>query len=272
MKTLLSAIALLAAALGASAQTAAEPKFETTCNNNGSWGRGDKAMQQFCETRDLTMPATNGQTLTVDGGPNGGITVRGWDGPNVRVRAKVQTWASTEAEAATRAHRISIATQGNTLRAGDPNKENNWSVSYEIFVPRTTALALNTTNGGIHIENVQAAIRFETTNGGVSLANLGGSVKGETTNGGLNIALNGSQWQGQGLDVSTTNGGIHWKLPRAYSARLVTSTNMGGIRTDLPVTKTGMFHKEVEASLGLGGATVKAVTTNGGISVDQAQD
>ena len=47
---------------------------------------------------------------------------------------------------------------------------------------------------------------------------------------------------------------------------------MGGIRTELPVTKTGMFHKEVEANLGQGGAVVKAVTTNGGISVDQTRD
>ena len=267
MKILLSALAVLAASLGAGAQTTTEPKFELTCEQGG-W-KSYKDLRNFCETRDLTMPAPNGQTLNVDGGPNGGITVRGWDGPNVRVRAQVQAGAASEAAAATRAQRIRIATQGNMLRAADPEKEQNWSVSYEIFVPRTTALALNTTNGGINIENVQAAIRFETTNGGVNLANLGGSVKGETTNGGLNIALGGSQWQGQGLDVSTTNGGIHWKLPRTYSARLVTSTNMGGIRTELPVTKTGMFRKEVEASLGQGGAVVKAVTTNGGISVDQ---
>jgi hypothetical protein len=40
----------------------------------------------------------------------------------------------------------------------------------------------------------------------------------------------------------------------------------------LPVTKTGMFHKEVEASLGKGGAPLKAVTTNGGIDVDQERD
>ena len=270
MKTLLSALAVLAASLGAAAQTTPEPTFEMNCEQGG-W-KGYKDLKNFCETRDLTLSAPNGQPLTVDGGPNGGITVRGWDGPNVRVRVKVQAWGRNEAAAADRAHRISIATQGNTLRAADPEKDHDWSVSYEIFVPRTTALALNTTNGGIHIENVQAAIRFETTNGGVSLENLGGSVKGETTNGGLSIALSGSQWQGQGLDVSTTNGGIHWKLPRAYSARLFTSTNMGGIRTELPVTKTGMFHKEVEANLGQGGAVVKAVTTNGGISVDQTRD
>ena len=270
MKILLSALAVLVASLGASAQTTPEPQFELNCEQGG-W-KSYKDLKNFCETRDLTLPATNGQPLTVDGGPNGGITVRGWDGPNVRVRVKVQAWGSTEAAAASRAHRITIATQGNTLRAADPEKDRDWSVSYEVFVPRTTPLALNTTNGGIRIENVQAAIRFETTNGGVSLANLGGSVKGETTNGGLNISLSGSQWQGQGLDVSTTNGGIHWKLPRAYSARLVTSTNMGSIRTELPVTKTGMFQKKVEADLGKGGPVVKAVTTNGGISVDQSRD
>ena len=136
------------------------------------------------------MPAPNGQPLNVKGGFNGGITVRGWNGPNVRIRVKVQAWG--EAAAATRAHRIRIATQGNILRSADPEKDHDWSVSYEIFVPRTTVMALNTTNVGINIENVQAAIRFETTNGEVSLANLGGSVKGETINGGLTIALSGS--------------------------------------------------------------------------------
>ena len=270
MKMLLSALAVLAASLGASAQTVPEPTFELNCQQGG-W-TSYKALHNFCETRDLAMPAPNGQPLAVDGSPNGGITVRGWDGPNVRIRAKVQAWGSSEATAAARAHRIVVATQGNAVRATDPEKDRDWSVSYEIFVPRTTALALNTTNGGIRIENVQAAIRFETTNGGVALANLGGSVKGETTNGGLDIELTGKQWQGQGLDVSTTNGGIRWKLPRAYSARLVTSTTMGGIRTELPVTKTGMFQKEVEANLGQGGAVVKAVTTNGGISVDQSRE
>ncbi|MFC6225205.1 DUF4097 domain-containing protein [Hymenobacter artigasi] len=271
MKTLLSTLALLAAALSTQAQTAPEPTFKTTCDNHSSWSNG-KALKQFCETRDLTMAAPAGQPLTVSADPNGGITVHGWDGPNVRIRAKIQTWSNTEAEAAARARRLVVSASNNSVRTTDPEKENNWSVSYEIFVPRTTALALNTVNGGISLDNLQAAITFETTNGGVNLANLGGHVKGETTNGGVNITLSGSKWEGKGLDVATTNGGIHWKLPRTYSAQLFTSTNMGGIRTSLPVTKSGMFHKEVMASLGQGGATVKAVTTNGGIDVSQERD
>ena len=267
MKTLLSVLALLAATLGARAQAPAAPAFRSTCDNREwAWGAG-RNHQQFCETRDLTLPAPTGQPLTVDGGPNGGIAVRGWDGPDVRVRARVQAWGDNEAKAAARAHRIRIATSNNKLSATDPEKDHDWSVSYEILVPRTTALALHTVNGGISLENLQAAIRFEAVNGGVTLVNLGGDVRGETTNGGLTIQLRGHQWLGPGLDVSTTNGGIRWELPRAYSARLYTSTNMGGIRTDLPVKKEGMFHQEVTASLGHGGAPVKAVTTNGGIRV-----
>ena len=272
MKILLSAMMLLmSGALGAAAQTAPEPSFKLNCQD-GAWS-SYKLLKNHCETRDLTLeaPAT-GQPLAVDAGPNGGITVHGWNGPNIRIRAKIQTWATTEDKAVVRARRIVIATANNTLRAADPDKDKEWSVSYEIFVPRTTALALHTVNGGISLDNLQSAITFETVNGGVSLANLGGQVKGETVNGGLDITLTGRQWEGQGLDVTTTNGGINWKLPRSYSAQLFTSTNMGGINTGLPVTKTGMFHKEVTASLGQGGPPVRAVTTNGGIDVVQERE
>ncbi len=274
MKILLSALVLLGSTLGATAQTAPEPAFKLNCQDGG-WS-SYKLLKNYCETRDLTLEAPAGRPLTVDAGPNGGITVHGWNGPNVRARVKIQAWSGTEEKAAARAKGISIATTGNTLRASELNKDSDsqhgWSVSYEIFVPRTTALALSTVNGGISLDNLQSAITFATVNGGVSLASLGGQVKGETVNGGLDIILTGTQWEGKGLDVTTTNGGITWKLPRTYSAQLFTSTNMGGIHTGLPVTKSGMFHKQVEASLGQGGAPVRAVTTNGGIDVVQERD
>lgn len=270
MKTLIYALALACGTLTAAAQTISAPVFKLNCQGGG-W-TSYELLKNYCETRDLAFEVPAGQPLTVNADPNGGITVHGWDGPDVRVRVKVQAWAATEEKAAARARRIVIAPANGTLRATDPEKDKDWSVSYEIFVPRATALALNTVNGGISLDNLNSAITFETTNGGIDLANLGGQVKGETTNGGVNITLTGSKWDGKGLDVTTTNGGIHWKLPRTYSAQLYTSTNMGGIRTQLPVTKSGMFHKHVEANLGQGGAPVKAVTINGGIDVDQGQD
>jgi hypothetical protein len=266
MKTFFSALALAFSALTATAQTVAEPQFQNSCDER-NWSRNGDGNKQFCETRDMALPAPVGQPLTIDGGANGGISVHGWSGPNVRVRAKVTSWASTEAAAQSRVKNLTISSANNTLRATSTDKDEQYSVSYEVFVPRQTALALSTNNGGISLDNLQSDVRFKAVNGGVTLASMGGQVSGRTVNGGLNIVLTGSQWDGKGLDVETTNGGINWKLPREYSAQLFTSTNMGSIRADFPVTRTGFLNKELATSLGKGGATVKAVTSNGGINV-----
>jgi DUF4097 and DUF4098 domain-containing protein YvlB len=255
----------------AAAQTAAEPQFKISCQE-GNWSRHGGENKPFSETRDLTLAAPAGQPLTIDGGANGGITVHGWSGSNVRIRAKVTSWAGTEAEAQARVKAVTISTANNTLHATSSDKDEHYSVSYEVFVPRQTALALTTVNGGISLDNLQSDVKFKAVNGGVNLASLGGQVTGQTVNGGLNITLTGNKWEGKGLDVETTNGGIHWKVPQDYSAQLFTSTNMGGIRAGLPVTKSGFMHKEIIASLGKGGAPVKDVTTNGGISVDQGRN
>lgn len=95
----------------------------------------------------------------------------------------------------------------------DQVEERRCSVSYEVFVPRATDLAINTHNGGISVADVAGRIQFAAHNGGVSLNRLSGSVKGETVNGGLSISLAGERWEGEGFDVRTTNGGVESKGP-----------------------------------------------------------
>jgi len=271
MQTLFCVLAFAGLALPAAAQTAAEPSFTISCQEN-TWMRS-RHRGAFCETRDLAMTAPAGQPLAIDGGPNGGIAVHGWDGPDVRIRATVQSWAGSEADARAHVKSIEISTANNALRATAPANTGPWSVSYEVFVPRQTALALNTVNGGIELDNLRAAIRFHAVNGDVSLKGLGGHVTGNTVNGGLRIALTGTAWAGQGLDVETTNGGISWQLPPNYSAQFFTSTDLGSVRAEgLAVTKSGALHQEITASLGQGGAPLRAVTTNGGIRVAQGRE
>jgi hypothetical protein len=255
--------------LSATAQTIAELPFTLTCQDSHSKlsSAGTQENQQFCETRDLTMSLESSQPLVIDGGANGGITVHSWAGPDVHIRAKVQSWATTEVAAQAQIQRITIHSDQNVLRASAPPSDRTWAVSYEVFVPRQTALALTTINGNIALANVESRITFRAVNGGVTLAGLGGHVSGTTVNGGLNIWLSGQQWEGIGLDVATTNGGITWQIPPTYSAQLVTSTSAGGLRSELPATSTNHQHQAVNTQLGKGGATVKAVTTNGGIVV-----
>jgi DUF4097 and DUF4098 domain-containing protein YvlB len=223
-----------------------------------------------CEIREQTLAPSG--AIAVDGKQNGGVSIKGWDQGQVLVRARVQTGAPTEAEAADLAKQIKIETSGAKIFASGPEnrRDYHWDVSYEIFVPRRSDLSLETHNGGIAIADVNGRIDFTAVNGGVVLKRVGGAVRGSTTNGGLVIELTGDRWDGESLDVSTTNGGIVMSVPENYSANLQTGTVNGSVSTDFPVTVQGPINKQIALNLGSGGAMVKAMTTNGGVHLKRA--
>src|SRR5690349_4598743 len=221
-----------------------------------------------CEIREQTL-ALSGGAIAVDGKQNGGVSVKGWDQNQVLVRARIQTGAPSAGEAQELSRQIRIETGGAKIFASGPEtrRDYNWNVSYEVFVPRRADLSLETHNGGIAIADVNGRIDFTALNGGVVLKRVGGAVHGSTTNGGLVIELTGDRWDGESLDVSTTNGGIIMSVPENYSANLQTGTVNGGISVDFPITVQGRINKELAVNLGSGGATVKAMTTNGGVRI-----
>jgi hypothetical protein len=224
-----------------------------------------------CEVREQTL-ALSGGTIAIDGRQNGGVSVKGWDQNQVLVRARVQTGAPTAAEAEALAKEIRIETNGAKIFASGPENRQNyhWDVSYEVFVPRRADLSIETHNGGIAISDVNGRIDFTATNGGVVLRKVGGAVRGSTTNGGLMIELTGDRWEGETLDVSTTNGGVVMSIPENYSAHLETGTVNGGISVDFPGAVQDRRSKELAVNLGAGGPTVKARTTNGGVRIQRA--
>jgi DUF4097 and DUF4098 domain-containing protein YvlB len=224
-----------------------------------------------CEVREQTL-ALSGGAIGIDGRQNGGVSVKGWDQNQVLVRARVQTGAPTAAEAEALSKEIRIETSGAKIFASGPENRQNyhWDVSYEVFVPRRADLSIETHNGGIAISEVNGRIDFSATNGGVVLRKVGGAVRGSTTNGGLMIELTGDRWDGETLDVSTTNGGVVMSIPENYSAHLETGTVNGGISVDFPGAVQDRRSKELAVNLGAGGATVKARTTNGGVRIQRA--
>lgn len=236
------------------------------CSNN--WSNGDKV-----STSDLRETTVAAGDVNVDGKRNGGISIKGENRSDVLVRACVQAWANSEAEANQIAKSVRVETDG-TIQVAGADDEKNYSVSYEIIVPRRTNLNLTTLNGGISISNVEGAINFTAKNGGVNLSNLAGDVKGRTANGGLHVELNGSGWKGAGFDVETTNGGVHVSMPNDYAARFETKTVNGGFKTDIAALKVERDEKDWKPGVNLsrdingGGATVRIVTTNGGVHID----
>ena len=244
-------------------------KGSMQCRDND----GDGRMVRHCEIKEQTLPASG--AITVDGKTNGGISIKGWDRHEILVRAKIETRAPTQAEADSLAQQVIIETAALNIHAEGPESRDNyqWYVSYEIFVPGRSDLNLKAHNGGISISDVSGRIGFQTTNGGVSLSRVGGAVTGNTTNGGVHVELAGARWEGETLDVRTTNGGVNLVMPNNYSAHLETGTTNGNVQSDfplnVPLTERGRMPKEISVDIGSGGPTIRAITTNGGVHLSR---
>jgi DUF4097 and DUF4098 domain-containing protein YvlB len=258
-------LAVLTAASSAGAQNDRAARFMDNCRRDN----GDE--ERFCETRTLTVGAV--RALSVDGRTNGGITVHGWNRGDIQVLAMIQANANSEAEARDIAKGVNVLASGGEIHANGPStgRHESWSVSYDIYVPRQTDLTITANNGGVSIESVTSRISAETENGGLSVTDVQGDVHGRTVNGGINAELTGDRWVGGGLDLQTSNGGVRLTIPSNYSATLETGTVNGSVNVDFPMTIQGQMGKQFTTQLGAGGATVRAMTTNGGVTIRRSR-
>lgn len=246
---------------------AVTPWQQDDCRDE-DWGSDREGV---CEMREYTVPAA-GATLAVDASPNGGIKVEGMSRGDVLVRAKVVATANTREEARAIAARVQVIATADRVWAEGPrnlDRREGWHVSYRLSVPTRTPLSLRTTNGGIAIDHVNSRTEFTTVNGGVKLSRMGGHVDGRTTNGGVDVDLDGSTWDGAGLDVQTSNGGVRLNIPEQYSAHLETGTVNGTLKIDFPVTVQGVIGRSFSTDLGRGGPTLRVKTSNGGVKINR---
>lgn len=246
-------------------ETDAEWLDQCRSQRNG-WNDRERA----CEVRSVPV-RLSGRSIAVDGGRNGGIRVYGWGGDSVRVTARMQSQARSESDARKLLSEVRIETDGRRVRTDGPSadRDESWSVSYVVFVPRRFDLDLDASNGGLGVTGVTGRLELRTTNGSVSLQEVGGDVRARTQNGSLNVQLAGSRWDGSGLDAETQNGSVRLAVPDKYSAQLETGTVNGSIRTDIPVTLQGRISRRLNIPLGGGGAPIRALTTNGSVTISQ---
>jgi DUF4097 and DUF4098 domain-containing protein YvlB len=240
-------------------------EFLENCREGRHRSNDDRA--RVCDVRESRIAAP--RLIDVDGQENGSVNVHGWDRSDVLVQAMIQADAEEEGEARDLANAITIETDRGHIRADGPSsrRRQSWSVTYHIWAPRQTDVRAKTQNGGISVQDVDARLELGAVNGPIDLRGVSGDVRGETTNGPLNVTLDGDQWRGPGLDLRTTNGPVNLEIPDGYSAQLETGTVNGGMRIDFPVTLQGNIGRHITTRLGRGGATIRAVTTNGPVEI-----
>ena len=263
---LLFTVLFLAGAQAPALAQRTDAEWLENCREN-RWSRGDRRATH-CEVRPHQMSA-QGRSLVVDGGENGGVSVRGWEGSDVRVSARVQVQARTDEEAREMARQVRVRVADGRVSAEGPSRRDGawWSVGYEIQVPRRMDLEVETRNGPMAVSDLTGRMRLRAQNGPLSLRRLGGSVHARATNGPLSVEVEGDRWQGEGLDAETTNGPVSLTLPARYSAELEVGTVHGPVSMDIPLREGYRSGKRLRTTLGSGGAPIRVVTTNGPVSV-----
>lgn len=271
LTTLLLA-ATLVAPLSAEAQRRDRPRerdredWLEDCRD-GRWGNDDR--ERWCEERQMGWRSP-GPGLTVDASPNGGVEVGGWDRDSVHVLVRIQASAPDESEARQIASQIRVNRRGDELIAEGPDglrRRRWWMVTYVIYAPRRTDLTLNTVNGPIAVADMNSRMDLRVQNGPLSLVGVGGDVTARAQNGPLHVELSGARWDGTRLDASTQNGPVVLEVPEGYNAELETGTINGPMTLGFPITVQGRIgpgqRRHLTTTLGRGGPSVRAVTTNG---------
>lgn len=237
------------------------------------------------ETVDRTLDVRPGSSVDLSN-VNGKVVVRAWDNPKVRIQAfkKVQSDDSARARKIMSELKVEISTSpdGITIDTRHPRRNGhdhgfldwlfggdsvNAYVNYELTVPRSMHLDIETVNGGINVSDLQGEIELETTNGKIEVSRCSGTVDASTTNGAIRAELL-SVTKGKPMRFSTTNGRITLAVPATFAAEIDADTTNGSINSQLPVATRHMSRTSLRGTVNGGGAEVRLRTTNGSISIE----
>jgi hypothetical protein len=138
-------------------------------------------------------------------------------------------------------------------------------VEYQILLPATTVVRLETVNGSVDVDGRQAETRAETVNGSVHLRGIRGVVHAETVNGRISLEREGDA---QDTFLETVNGSIEAEFPAVASIRYHLSSINGRLEAgDREARGHAFGGRKLEGEFNGGRFEVKAETVNGSVRI-----
>jgi hypothetical protein len=225
----------------------------------------------------------------------GGITVKGYDGKEVIVEARVRGSKSEKKQKpdkkAEGLRQLQIATSGLTLEEEDnvitvSTSPMGRTVDLVLQVPSATSLKLGCLNdGSILVEKVEGEIEANNLNGPVTLTNVSGVVVAHSLNGDVLTQMDKVS-PDKPMSFSTLNGDIDVMLPPDIKVKVKLETQNGAIYSDFdinldrnarpPSVEDGrdgggkyriVFDKGIVGVINGGGAEIQFKTMNGNIHI-----
>jgi DUF4097 and DUF4098 domain-containing protein YvlB len=188
---------------------------------------------------------------------NGGITVKGYEGKEVIVEARVRSQENERENNGM--HRIPINTTGLEVEE-DSNRVDIGAASVQrtidltISVPVHSSLSLHTVNDGdISVSNVDGELDVNDVNGAVTLSGVSGTAVAHALNGKVLVTFNRIN-PTKPMSFSSLNGDIDVTFPADLKANLVISSDRGEVYSDFDVAPAARAPQQTaEDTRGQGG-------------------
>jgi len=255
---------------------------------SGPWAAAEAAGDRVAyKLEDPSRPASVKAHLL-----NGGITVKGYDGNEVIVEARVRGLEKAESAGGMRhipqtATGLGVDAENNEVVVKVDALQR--TVDLTITVPRRTSLSLHTVNdGNIQVSDVDGEMDINDVNGAVTLNHIGGSVVAHALNGRVLVTFNRVEPQ-KSMAFSSLNGDLDVTFPPDIKANLSLRSDNGEIYSDFDIQvqaaapqqavtdergKGGHYRvrldKTIRATLNGGGPEIQFKNFNGNIYIRKA--
>ncbi len=241
-------------------------------------------MHHEVETFSETYEVPRGAQLTVENA-NGDIAVSVWDEDVVDVQAEKKTMHGID-----ELQKVDIEVnteEGIAIRTKYLEKNARVSVHYTIRVPEHVMVTqVETSNGSIELTDVNGDVVVTTSNGDVKAHGLDGTIDVTTSNGSIELVdvanLEQAQTSNGSIEAEilnsprhdmrlvTSNGSIDLYVAYDVNADVIMSTSLGKVsvhNADISTEKKSLTF--VQGSLGTGGNTIHATTSNGSVELHE---
>ena len=236
-----------------------------------------------------------GGTITIQGAPQGSISVEGWSKNEVEIVAEITVEAATDADLDKLSKvvgfqldesngRVGIISLGlhdkKYLKAVDKKfpkalMGNAWRIDYKLKVPRYADLQVDGGVGDLVISGVEGALKINYLETNAKLELVGGGLIAVFGKGDVDISIPTRSWRGRFADVQLAAGTMSLNLPSGLNAEFdATILRTGSIENGFDgfkprVRKQEFTEKSIAAKAGLGGVALKFSVGDGTMKIVQ---
>ena len=257
----------------------------TSCSDLRMEFDGREAVVQ---SEEKTISMAEASPLRIQAHSNGGLQVQGWDKDTYGV--VLCKAADPRVDAPALLSQIHINFQNGELTVRGPASSGRWSAHLLVHAPKGAAMELSAHNGPTGVYHVNGNLKVHTDNGPITVSECSGELdltahngpvtlgrnRGKlnvkTDNGPVTLSLDGTSWDGPGLEAHAQNGPVTVSIPSGYqSGVVVESEGHSPFQCQASVCSEGRKTWEEDVKrieFGNGPAVVRVSTVNGPVSVD----